>query len=162
MIWGREKSVVPSGNLTNIFQNTASYCTDWDIADSWLSQLNFLVFTTLYTQMGDTNSLYLPTCDRIWITLHRYIGPVYTMKAYRGSGQPQAPAALLPRNATGIHWIAGWLGIRVQLDVWIWEKIFAPGRIRTPDRSACVLVVIPTTRNCTGRSVSVSVRLVLG
>ena len=34
--------------------------------------------------------------------------------------------------------------------------MFSPGRIRTPYRSACVLVIIPTTQICYGRSVSLS------
>jgi hypothetical protein len=51
---------------------------------------------------------------------------------------PSHSGCFTPRErAPGIHWIGGWVGPRVALDMVVKRKFLAPARTVTPDHPAC-------------------------
>ena len=66
------------------------------------------------------------------------------------SGQPRAPAALLPKKVTaGAHWIGGGVDFRAGLDILVVRKSLVPaGNQTTVPRSSLTrgLVFKPTTK----------------
>jgi hypothetical protein len=67
-----------------------------------------------------------------------------------GEWSASRPGRFIPRGrATGIHWIRGWVDLRLILDAVAKRKIPSPRRESNPVRPARSLVAIPTELSIT-------------